>query len=272
MNKREFIVELWKQVEGLCQKLNIKCSKCLDMKRMWTTMKDTETHQLIDCVACTDLSLNPISIPVCIINDDEFYGNIGGRQVLLFEDKDDTPGSRFEILKEMEEMEEELNHRECTRISELLIKRDTEFADGSLIERFGENQARVFSRNLHYNRLQPECNELMREIVGVNRFPWNKKYEIPLVFTWPDIYTHSYYWDMIEDENMMPIYFFIILQGQNYMNWLKIIDTCSLFSDEVHIQIKTYLIYPKNDSAVDKCRRIVADIKKNHTLLDQLIQ
>lgn len=264
MNKREFIVELWKQVESLCQKLNIKCSKCLDMKRMWTTLKETETHQLIDCVACADLSLHPMSLPVCIINDDEFYGTIGDKQVLLFEDKDDSPGSRLEILKEME-------YRECKRISELLIKRDAEFADGSLIERFGENESRVFSRNVHYNRLQIECNELMREIVDVCRFPWKKKYEIPLVFTWPEIYAHTYYWDMIEDENMMPIYLFIILQGQNYMNWLKIIDTCSLFSDEVHIQVKTYLIYPKNDSAYDKCRRVVADIKKNHTLLDQLV-
>jgi hypothetical protein len=265
MNKREFIVELWKKVDDLCIKLNIKCSKCLDMKKLWTTIKETELHQLVDCVACTDLSLNP----VFIINDEEFYGNIGDKRVLLFEDKDDTPGSRFELLKEIEE---EVRTRECVRISELLIKRDTEFADGSLIERFGENKSRDFSRTLRYNHLQIEYNKLMREIVGVHNFPWKKKYEAPLVFTWPEIYSHSFFWDVIEDENMHPIYLFMILQGQNYMNWFKIIDTCSLFSDEVHIQIKTYLIYPKNDSAVDKCRRIVADIKENHYLLRLLIQ
>lgn len=293
MNKREFIVELWKQVDSLCLKLNIKCSKCLDMKKLWMTIKETETHQLIECFSCTTpLNINngtpkdvpegqqlPMNetisnvhrsnpFPIFIINDEEFYGNIGDRKVLLFEDKDDTPSSRLEILKEVEE---EMRTRECIRISEVLIKRDFDFADGSLIERFGENKSRDFSRTIRYNRLQIEYNELMKEIVGLHSFPWKKKYETPLLFTWPEIYAHSFLWDIVEDENMHPIYLFIILQGQNYMNWLKIIDTCSLFSDEVHIQIKTYLIYPKNDSAVDKCRRIVADIKDNHPLLNQLI-
>ena len=110
MNKREFIAELWKQVDSLCQKLDIKCSKCLDMKRLWVTVKDTETTHLISCPKCCN---DPTPIP--ITKDEDFYGYIGEKQVLLFEDKDDTPNTRVEILKEIQE-------DDITRITELLIK------------------------------------------------------------------------------------------------------------------------------------------------------
>jgi hypothetical protein len=81
----------------------------------------------------------------------------------------------------------------------------------------------------------------------------------------------GYSYDVMEDENMHPVYLFIILHAHNYMNWLKIIDSCSLFSDEVHVQIKTYVLYPKNDCALNMCNKIIADSKNRQTLLDKLI-
>jgi len=256
MNKREFIVELWKQVDSLCQKIGIKCSKCLDMKRLWITVKDTEASHLIACCKCCN---DPTPIP--ITKDSDFYGYIGEKQVLLFEYKDDTPSSRFELLKEIEKERQE----------DMLIKRDRYFADGSILERFGTNQTREFSRTLRHNHLQRDSNAFLQYIVELHGYPWNKKHEIPIVFTWPDIHTRGYSWDIIEDENMHPTYFIIILQAQNYMNWFKIIDSCSLFSDEVHVQIKIYRLYPKNDAALNICHSIVADIPRNQPLLDKLV-
>jgi hypothetical protein len=265
MNKREFIAELWKQVDSLCEKLHIKCSKCLDMKRLWITMKDNETHHLVACCKCRS---HIEEKPIPITKDDDFYGNIGEKRILLFEDKDDTPSSRLEILKEIDK---EIQEREFMRMTNLLIKRDRDFADGSAIERFGTNRTKDLSRTLRHNHLQRDCINLLEHIFELHGYPWNKKHEIPIVFTWPDIHTRGSSWDIIEDENMHPIYFIITLQAQNYMNWLKIIDSCSLFSDEVHVQIKTYSLYPKNDAALEMCHRIVADIPRNQPLLDKLI-
>jgi hypothetical protein len=263
MNKREFIAELWQQVDSLSTKIGIKCSKCLDTKRLWIMVKENETNHTVACSKCCN-----DRTPIPITKDEDFYGHIGEKQILLFEDKDDTPSSRLEILKEVEN---ELKEREITRITNLLIKRDREFADGSTIERFGINERKEFSRTFRHNHLQRDCNEALETIVELHGYSWNKKHEIPIVFTWPDTHTRGYSWDIIEDENAHPIYFIMILQAQNYMNWLKIIDSCSLFSDEVHVQIKTYILYPKNDAALDTCHRIVADIPRNQTLLDKLI-
>jgi hypothetical protein len=263
MNKREFIAELWQQVETLCRGLNIKCSKCLDTKKLWTIVKENETNHIIECCSCcVDRT------PILITKDEDFYGYIGEKQILLFEDKDDTPSSRLEILKEVEK---EIQQREITRMTDLLMKRDREFADGSNIERFGRNEIKEFSRTLRYNRLQMEANDFLKHIVEIHGYSWKKKYDIPIVFTWPDTYTRGNSWGIIEDENMYPIYFIMVLQAQNYMNWLKIIDSCSLFSDEVHAHIKTYILYPKNNPALDTCHRIVADIPRNQALLDKLI-
>lgn len=268
MNKREFIAELWKQVDSLCIKNCIKCSKCLDTRKLWTIDKKTDIHKLIICYkCCTDIEEKQTP-PISITKDEEFYGKIGEKQIILFEDRDDTPGSRIEILKELDK---ERHEREFIRISELIIKRDQEFTDGSTLEKFGKNQMKEFSRTLRYNKLQTECNTFLQDIVETHSFPWNKKHEIPIAFTWPEIYTQGYSWDVIEDENMHPVYLFIILNAHNYMNWLKIIDSCSLFSDDVHVQIKIYILYPKNYCALNICRHIITDLKTNQTLLDKLV-
>ena len=226
-------------------------------------VKENETNHTVACSkCCIDRT------PIPITKDDDFYGHIGEKQILLFEDKDDTPSSRFEVLIDIDK---EIQEREITRITELLMKRDIEFADGSTIDRFGINERKEFSRTLRFNRLQIEANDFLKHVVEIHGYSWHKKHEIPIVFTWPDTHTRGYSWDIIEDENAHPIYFIMILQGQNYMNWLKFIDSCSLFSDEVHVQIKTYILYPKNNAALDTCHRIVADISRNQTLLDKLI-
>ena len=264
MNKLEFILELWKQVDSLCIKNDIQCSKCLDTRKLWTIDKKTDTHQLIICYKCCGNTEEKEIPPRPITKDEEFYGNIGEKQILLFEDRDDTPNSRLEILKEVEKEKDE---RECARIANLIIKRKKEFADGSTIEKFGKNRRKEFSRTLRYNKLQTECNIFLQHIVELHGYHWNKKHEIPVVFT----YTQGYSYDVIEDDNMHPVYLFIILHAHNYMNWLKIIDSCSLFSDEVHVQIKTYILYPKNDCALNMCNQIIDDCKHKQTLLDKLI-
>lgn len=268
MNKLEFIVELWKQVDSLCIKNDIKCSKCLDTRKLWSIDKKTDTHTLIICYKCCGNTEEKDIPPTPITKDEEFYGNIGEKQILLFEDRDDTPNSRLEILKEVEK---ENHERECARIRDLITKRKMEFTDGLTVEKFGKNQRKEFSQTLRYNKLQTEGNGLLQDIVELHGYPWNKKHEIPITFTWPDTYTQGYSYDVMEDENTHPVYLFIILHAHNYMNWLKIIDSCSLFSDEVHVQIKTYVLYPKNDCALNMCNKIIADSKNRQTLLDKLI-
>ena len=263
MNKREFIAELWTQVETLCIKQQIKCSKCLDMKGLWTADKKKGTHMVVACYKCC--KDNTSSRPVT--KDADFYGNIGEKQVMLFEYRDDSPGNRIEILKEIEKEREESG---LIRMTDLLMKRDNEFADGSAVEKFGKNRIKEFSRTLRYNRLQSECAAFLQDIVESHSFPWKKQHEITVAFTWPELYTHGFSWDIIEDENMYPIYFLIILKAHNYMNWFKIVDSCSVFSDEVYVQVKTYLLYPKNDRALEICHNIVSDYTHNKHLLDSL--
>ena len=263
MNKREFIAELWQQVDSLCKKLGIKCSKCLDTKRLWITVKENETNRIIGCSkCCSDRT------PIPITKDEDFYGYIGKKQILLFEDKDDTPSSRLEVLTDIDK---EIQEYEFTRITRLLIKRNRDFADGSNVEKFGTTHVKEFSRTLRYNRLQMESNALLKDIIELHGYSWDKKHEIPITFTWPDTYTQGYSYDVMENEKMHPVYLFIILHAHNYMNWLKIIDSCSLFSDEVHVQIKTYVLYPKNECALNMCNKIIADSKNRQVLLDKLI-
>jgi hypothetical protein len=157
MNKREFIAELWQQVDALCKKIGIKCSKCLDTRKLWVTVKENETTHLIGCCKCCSERT-----PIPITKDEDFYGYIGKKQILLFEDKDDTPSSRLEVLTDIDK---ELQERNFTRITHLIIKRNRDFADGSTIENFGTTHVKEFSRTLRYNRLQMDSNALLKEIV-----------------------------------------------------------------------------------------------------------
>lgn len=263
MNKREFIAELWGQVDTLCIQLKIKCSKCLDTKMRWTNIHEKDIPMLIGCSHCCQ------KMPTKkVVSDADFYGDMAEKRILLFEDRDESPGSRLEVLKELEK---ERAERELIRWTDLLLKRDRDFADGSTVETFGKNRAKQFSRTVRFNRLQTECNALFQTIVELHSFPWKKVHEIPVIFTWPELYTQGFSWDVLEDENAHPVYFFMVVQAQNYMNWLKIVDSCSLFSDEVHLQIKTYILYPKNARALETCDSIISDFYTNQHLLERFV-
>jgi hypothetical protein len=229
----------------------------MDFKKLRKSVEDT--HILLPCSLCS--SENPL---IRQAEDTDFYGDIGHKRVLIFETNDDEPAPRLELLQEVIKEKQE---RELLRISELLLKRDADFADGSTVEKFGANKKKEFSKMMRQSRLQMECNTLLQNIVEIQSFPWTKKLEIRVEFVWPESYTQGFSWATIEDENTHPIYFFMTLHAQNYMNWLKIVDSCGLVSDEVYVQVKSFVLYPKNDRALETCRRIIGDC----SLLDKVI-
>jgi len=201
------------------------------------------------------------------VKDADFYRYIGAKRVLILESNNDEPRFRIELLEEIiKEREEREEREECERNRMGIVKRDVEFADGSSLEKFGTNKIQEFSKMMRQSRLQTECNILLHNAVETNGFPWTKKLEIPVAFVWPEMVIQRFSWDVIEDDKVYPVYFFITLHAQNYMNWLKIIDSCGLVSDDVYVKVRTYKLYPKNDCALETCRRIVGDC----SLLDKL--
>ena len=245
MNKREFIVELWKKVDELCIQCHVSCPKCLDMKKLWKYID--EVPVIMACYHCCEDGISPIQMV-----DTDFYGTIGKsvNPVPIFELRDDLPGARIEILQGL--LEESMKER-----SEKISKRLEVFADGSVIHHFGEPKMKEISRTVKHNRLSIEIRQFLQYIVvELYSLPWMKKLDIPIHFTWTDICTQGYSCVIFEDENTYPIYFFMTLHAYNYMNWFRIIDTCGIVSDDVHVYVKSYALYPKNDTALELCEKI----------------